>query len=118
MSDGFGPLTLDLLQRQQEPWVSHNFGDRPAHVPLLGALEELGELAHAHIKGEQGIRHTPEEIAAMKRDALGDVIIYLADYATSQGINLQEAVEETWGKVIRRDWKADPMNAADRGERL
>lgn len=41
---------LRKLQEEQKPWVKHNFGDRPSWMPLLGAVEELGELAHAHLK--------------------------------------------------------------------
>lgn len=98
-------MNFKQLQEEQKPWVEHNFPGRPSYVPLLGAVEEMGELSHAHIKGVQNIRHTPEEIAAKKRDAIGDVIIYLADYSTAEGIDMQEAVEAAWNEVKQRDWK-------------
>lgn len=99
-------FTLEVLQVQLKPWAAHNFGERPSWMPLMGALEELGELAHAHLKTEQGIR-TSEDHRAAKVDALADIIVYLADYANVEGIDLHEAVEQTWAKVRRRDWKAD-----------
>ena len=79
--------------------------DAPAYRPLLGSAEELGELARAHLKGEQGIRFTPEEIADKKIDAVGDVIVYLADYCNREGISLYGCLERAWGEVKQRDWK-------------
>lgn len=84
-----------------------------AYRPLLGMVEELGELARAQLKGEQGIRFTPEQIADMKLDAVGDVFVYAADYCNRERIRMYEALERAWGEVKKRDWKANPMNAAD-----
>jgi len=103
---------LRKLQDEQRPWVEHNFGERPSYWPLLGVVEEVGELCHAHLKHEQGIR-TNEDHDAAKRDAVGDIVIYLSDYCSAEGIDLQAAVEETWAEVSKRDWKADAANAAD-----
>ena len=108
-----GGFSLRQLQAEQRPWVEHNYGDRPAYWPLLGAVEELGELAHAHLKQEQGIR-TNEDHAAAKRDGVADIVIYLADYCSAEGIDMQGAVEATWREVKQRDWKADPAGAADK----
>ena len=104
------PLTFRQLQEEQAPWVAHNFPGREAYYPLLGAIEELGELAHAHLKNIQGIRGTPEEHHAAKIDAVADTVTFLADYCTASGIDFQEAMETTWAKVKTRDWKNDPAN--------
>ena len=98
------------LQRDQTLWVNHNFPDRPSWHPLLGAVEELGELAHAHLKEIQGIRKH-ENHEAQAKDAIGDVIIYLADYCTARGWDMGEIVEAVWAKVRTRDWQADPERA-------
>jgi len=102
-------FTLATLQAEQREWVRRNFGERPSWHPLLGAIEELGELSHAHLKNEQGIRGTPEEHLASKIDAVADVVIYLADYCSAEGIDMQRAVEQTWREVRQRDWKAHPI---------
>lgn len=81
--------------------------DAPSDRPLFGAVEEIGELAHAHLKGLQGIRHTPEEIAERKRDAVGDVLVYLADYCNREGVSLSACVERAWGEVRLRDWRSN-----------
>lgn len=101
---------LRKLQDEQRPWVKHNFGDRPSWMPLLGIMEELGELAHAHLKQAQGIR-TSEDHEAMAKDAVADIVIFLADYCSSRGFDLEALVTETWAQVRQRDWKADPKAA-------
>lgn len=106
---------MDLLEFQNEvgAWSRRNFPGNSPYTPLLGAMEELGELAHAHLKGEQGIRHSPEEIKELKKDAVADVIVYLADYCSRNAIDIDAAVTSTWNEVKTRDWLANPMNAAE-----
>lgn len=102
-------LTFRQLQEEQRPWVEHNFPGREWWQPLLGIFEEAGELAHAALKQRQGIRGTTEEHEEKGKDAIGDIIIFLADYATARGWNLQEIMEQTWAEVKKRDWQADPF---------
>lgn len=106
-------LTFRKLQDEQRPWIAHNFPDRLPFFPLLGVMEELGELAHAHLKGLQNIRHTPEQIYEMKKDSVGDIVVFLADYCSANSIDFQEVMEKTWEKVRRRDWRANPTGAAE-----
>lgn len=100
-------FTLRQLQTEQRAWAQHNFPGRDPWQPLLGVVEEVGELSHAHLKAEQGIR-TNQDHAAAKIDAIGDIVIYLADYCSANGICLHTAVETTWRMVQRRDWQNDP----------
>ena len=99
-------MDLRVFQHQVQKWTERNFPDHRQYQPLLGIMEELGELAHAHLKGEQGIRHTPEEIQAMKIDAVGDIVVFLADYCNMNGIILEEDIRDTWQKVMQREWTA------------
>ena len=103
-------MTFRRLQEEQGEWAMRNFGARPSHQPLLGAVEELGELAHAHLKSEQGIRGAQEHHAESKRDAVADIIVFLADYCNLEGFDMQELIEETWADVRLRDWKKNPDN--------
>ena len=104
-------IDLSVLQEQVSTWSRKNFGPYfgSGYRPLLGLMEEVGELSHAHLKQEQGIR-TSEEHQKAKIDAVGDIVIYLADYCQSQGIGLEAAVRDTWYKVGSRDWKRYPKN--------
>ncbi len=109
-------LNLSDFQAEQKEWSLYNFGEHPSWHPLLGIMEEVGELAHAHLKQVQGIR-TNEEHTEAKRDAIGDIIVYLSDYCTSEGIDFEKAVQETWDEVRQRDWKGNAENGKNIGIR-
>lgn len=108
------PRTIGEIQEDQREWVRHNFGDRPAWHPLLGVQEEVGELAHAFLKREQGIRGTKQEHDEAIRDAVADIVIFLMDFCSASGIDLEAQVAATWEQVRLRDWRKDP--AGGRGE--
>lgn len=102
-------IDLAKIQSEMVTWQQHNFPGRGVHIPLLGAVEELGELAHAHIKKEQNIR-TNEDHDANKKDSIGDIFIYLIDYSNDHGYCLETVIQETWEHVKSRDWKKYPKN--------
>ena len=108
------------MQRALAPWVKKNFGDRPAWQPLLGVVEEVGELAHAHLKGVHGIRGTTAEMDAKAKDAVADVVIFMADYCNARGWDMEDLLEETFDRVMARDWTkerevAEAKEASDDG---
>lgn len=105
-------FSLKKFQKEHREWSERNFGGKfgSGYRPLLGAMEELGELAHAHLKDEQKIR-THENHLLMKIDAIADVIIYLTDYCSNEGIDLEQALIDTWNEVKKRDWKKNPETA-------
>ena len=70
----------------------------------------MGELAHAHLKDLQGIRGTHDEHMDNAKDAVADTIIFLSDYCTAMGFDLQDVMEKTWAMVKQRDWRSDPQN--------
>lgn len=96
--------TLNRIQKQRADWALENFGEPKAYHLLLGMTEELGELCHAHLKREQGIRINENHEAAIK-DALGDILIYALGYAQSQNLSLEDCLVEAWHHVRMRDWK-------------
>lgn len=103
-------LTFKQLQDEQRTWVQYNFPGREAVDTILGAMEELGELSHAHLKMKLGIRGTEKYHMECAADAVADTIIFLSDYCTAMGFDLQEIMEKTWGEVKHRDWRKDPEN--------
>lgn len=98
---------LGALQVDVASWAIRNFPDAQPHQPLLGVMEEGGELCHAHLKMEQRIRGN-EDLKAKQIDAVGDIVIFLAHYCTLNSIDLSSAVSDTWAKVKQRDWKRNP----------
>ena len=100
-------MNLSKLQDEVSEWTAYNFPCQPSYYPLLGAVGELGELAHATLKEKQGIRGTKEEHEAAAKDAVADVIIYLAHYCDIRDWDMGQVVRETWEKVKNRDWQKD-----------
>lgn len=81
-----GVTTMMEVATAIRTWADEQFGagDSSTQIDhcLLGALEETGELSHAVLKWQQGIRGTPEQHLAGIKDAIADICIYLADYVT------------------------------------
>lgn len=104
-------IMLEDLQDGVHLWTTKNFGppaSRNKLHPVLGVAEEAGELCHAALKMDQGIRGTTEEHLEKMKDALGDIVIYMADVCNTYGFRLSDCIEETWEKVERRNWADDP----------
>lgn len=106
-------FNLKILQEESLEWTNRNFPVSKPHRPLLGVIEEVGELSHAHLKMEQGIREN-EGHFEKKVDAIGDIVIFLADYCNRNDIDFQDAVFNTWQDVKKRDWIKFPINGIDK----
>jgi NTP pyrophosphatase (non-canonical NTP hydrolase) len=104
-------VSIVALQHEHNKWLNHNFPNQRAHEPLLGLMEEVGELAHAHLKSAQGIREIDAEMD--KVDAVGDIFIYLMSYCNSNNIDLDKAIAVTWERVSARDWQTDPKRGGE-----
>lgn len=75
-----GKLDFEELVEAVGTWSEDNFGDQPAYYPAKGACEEWGELLHSDLKRDQGIRLDDDDVGDdAERDAVGDIVIYLAD---------------------------------------
>jgi hypothetical protein len=83
------------IQDEQKPWVEHNFGQRPSWQPLVGIVEEMGELV--------------ESISRQERlDAMADIVIFATDYCTSQGWD----AGELWGRSHPSHCNSDKLLTA------
>lgn len=129
--DDRGNLDVDAFQNDVVDWARLNFGqaipesgwgtlERGGEAkldpidPLLGMLEELGELAHTVLKSRQQIREAGTNGDAFVRlameDAVGDLFVFAANFCAQNGIRLERAVIDTWAKVRERDWRQFPKN--------
>lgn len=99
--------SVQELQDEIKNWSLNNFGNQPSYRPLLGIGEEVGELNHAFLKTEQGIR-TDENHREKMKDALGDIFIYMCDFAARENIDLFTEIVRAWDKVKARNWKKYP----------
>ena len=107
------PKTLTDYQQEVREWADRNFPNAKMHPYwcLLGAQEELGELCHAILKSEQGIRAKPgnsAKWAAEAQDAIADLIIYLLHYCAIRMWNMDSILSAAWSEVKNRDWLKYP----------
>ena len=107
-------MNLQKIQQEQDVWSKRNFENKKPYQPILGAAEEVGELAHAYLKMEQGIRGTRDEHEAKMKDAIGDTCVFLMDLCNQMGWHMDEIIEQTWNHVKQRDWKKDSMQDTKR----
>lgn len=106
-------MELAQLQSEYKVWSDRNFPNETPEDQLIGALEELGELAHANLKGRSRIRegaNARDVLRAKERDAVGDVVIYLMGYCLKRGFSIAECVADAWDEVKHRDWVANPVD--------
>ena len=102
-------MDLSKLQEEVKSWANHNFPKGAPWEPLVGAMEELGELSHAHLKEHQSIR-TDTDYFLDKEDAVGDIIVYLADYCNRNNLDLAYCVTGAWKEAKSRDWIKYPKD--------
>lgn len=99
---------FEQFQYEHSRWLAHNFPNQSSWEPLLGLVEEVGELSHAHLKLWQGIRGDEAQHYKEKEDAVGDIFIYLISYCCANDISLRNCIEDAWREVQGRDWKTHP----------
>jgi NTP pyrophosphatase (non-canonical NTP hydrolase) len=111
-----GVVDLRKLQDDHRTWREHNFPDSDDWCPLVGVSEELGEAAfafiriaatvgridHGFLKQAQGIRVSEDHRAEIV-DAVGDLLLYVVDFANRLDIDLADAIKTTWAEVSARD---------------
>ena len=103
------PSTMRLQFRLAE-WQSRSFVNRltnqsaPAWQLALGVAEEAGELAHAILKHEQGIRGMQEEDRFFEAagDAVADCVIFCIQLCTSLGLDFSTLLHLTAEEVMKR----------------
>lgn len=98
------PLAFHTLQDAHAKWAGYNFPCATPVQALLGVVEEVGELSHAVLKREQGIRGSTDSHDEAIEDAVGDIVLYLAHFCTLSHIDMNDAVTKTWREVNERDW--------------
>lgn len=107
-------LSLVRLQVELSAWQDYCFPDATHEDCLFGVVEEVGEAAHAHLKGKQGIRGSREAMEEKGKDAAADALIFLLQYCSKKGWNLMELVTEVWETdVSHRDWRVNPESGGD-----
>ena len=98
-------MKLHELQTKQKEWFDRNELQSEPHTHLLDVTEEVGELAHAHLKYEQGLIRRGEYLKEAT-DAVGDITIMLAGYCNDNGLDFDSCVTNAWDAIKDRNVKA------------
>lgn len=102
-------MSLSVMQQEHRLWIEHNFPGETGHQAVFGMMEELGELCHALLKAEQGIRGiSAAKARELVIDAHCDLIIFSLTLADNMGYDLEEELKKVWHKVKQRDWVENP----------
>lgn len=90
------------IQEDQKTWVAKNFPGRDSWMPLMGLVEEYGEYIEAIelLKKERFIYKCDENCL----DALADMVIFLADYCSAKGFDLQTLWEKNDRAWYHNNW--------------
>jgi len=102
--------SLTEIEMEHTVWSSHNFPSSNSDKAFKGMVEELGELSHAILKQEQGIRGSSDYHELEAKDAVGDLLIYTIEFCNKRGWRLYDILNETWESVRQRDWIKFPFN--------
>lgn len=117
--------TLAEIQKEIGEWAKEQFGSNLSRddssplwnhplgslAPLLGMVEEIGELCHAVVYRHQGRGYdNVQEHREAKEDAVADLMVFACDYANREGMDLTAILNKVWDKVSKRrrdKWAAD-----------
>lgn len=73
-------------------------------------------LAHHHLKGEQGIRGTPEQHMLAIGDTCRAILAHLELISKYLNKDFLEILDGVWSKVRKRDWTKNKANAHEVAE--
>ncbi len=95
---------MEKYQKELDGWFKKNGWEYwSPHEILARLFEEGGEFARLvnHLHGPK--KKKTEEAEQNQEEEIGDIIYTLICYANSNGINLDNAIQKSIDKVIKRD---------------
>jgi len=107
-------IELENYRKELRSWQLKNF-PKDSNAPewmMVGAIEELGEIARAMLKFHQQIREfkDPEVAKRAISDGYADLNVYLLQVMSIYGIDPEEAMSQTFNHVLSRDWTKNTVN--------
>ena len=98
-------LTLDEIGQRVQAWRLKNFGEQSRYRNLAQITEEVGEVARAVGKAEEGIR--PETRGSLDQE-LGDVLLATLGMIAAEGFDPEEIVNARLTRMEALDFTQDP----------
>ena len=114
-------INLGQLQDEARRWFNDNLAtedpQKDKFCQALGVTEEAGEIAHMVRVDFQNIREGLDKPKVLDEieDGVGDIVFYAANLCSLYGIDMEQAIQKTFDKVLKRDWKTNPADAHKEG---
>lgn len=96
-------MRFEQFKTNVEAWAEERgiYEHSSVHAQVLKAVSEMGELADATIKNNNGDF----------QDAIGDVIVCLINAAKMQGVDFGECCAQAWNEIKDRKGRMVPGGA-------
>lgn len=100
---------IDLKQNELHEWMVKNFGGTTIEHMALGMSEEVGEICHHILKGQQRIRGgingiNKKEVA----DGVADTLVFGIQLLSKLGLDAEKEIALVIEQVLKRDWNLNP----------
>ena len=89
------------------------YDDKLFKYPFLQLLSIIGDISHNHLKLNQGIRGSADELQVKLVISIARLIRWLKGYCLNRSIDFEDALETTWAQVEKRDWVKWKRNGID-----
>lgn len=86
-------VNWEAFEQEVGDWAVENFGEQPSVNPFLGTAEELSELAELFVEEVDG-EWMEKEVTEEEIDAVGDVLVFFADFCSRHEISYAKAAEQ------------------------
>jgi NTP pyrophosphatase (non-canonical NTP hydrolase) len=97
---------IDLKQKEFAEWQKKNFGGGELSDMIHGMSEEVGEMAHAYLKGKQRIRnYTPEKARDEMADSFADCMVFGIQAMIALGLDAEAVLNMVFRDVLSRNFK-------------
>ncbi len=107
MLDYCGKMGLQL----NDLWKSREFLDERMHTRWYDLVPLARRLAHHQLKGEQGIRGTPDDHNRAIERTCRAILAHLELVCSHNQKDFLTIISAVWAQVRKRDWTKNPTNA-------
>lgn len=99
-------IDADKWQGEVVKWAAYNFPRAEKHQPLLGVVEEVGELYAAYLLFSKVDETRNQKVD----DAIGDIMVFLAHYCGLNGYDLMGCTDR-YGRDMHKMFYPFPLHA-------
>lgn len=94
-------MFFDQFQQEVRAWSEKNFPENTDVHPFHGIVEEVGELGAALIAKRAAVEDFMDPAPALAdfKDAIGDIVVYMADYCNRRRFRIEGILDQAGFEV-------------------